>query len=309
MTQNQKLEITELVRGAIAALGSGEKAGVRCGCSGATISQVINGKWDAITDQMWHRIGTALGHRDRSWNIVPTQNSRTIEMVCGHAKTKSMWFAVSHRAGSGKTTALETFALANRASTFLIQAREWAKREFLLQLCRTLGIDTTYRMSLDELTQEVIVFFTSRPGSVLLIDEADKLKSPARRVLIPIYNACEGVMGVVIVGTDHLEKDLRNDVRLSRKGSDEIISRFGRKFIHLAGANERDVAAICQANGITDKKTIAKIFKEAEPVRRVTNEGGTMTQEEVVEDLRRVKRMVLREIFTKQEKTGEAIAA
>lgn len=309
MTQNQKLEIAELVRAEIARLGSGEKAGTRCGCSGATISQVINGKWEQITDQMWLKIGTALGYREKSWNIVQTQNSRIVENVCRHAQSKSMYFAISHRAGSGKTASLETFALANRTNTFIVQAREWAKREFLNQLCRTLGIDTTYRMSLDELTQEVILFFNSRPGSLLIIDEADKLKSPAMRVLIPIYNACESALGVVIAGTDHLEKELKNDVRLSRKGSDEILSRFGRRFIHLAGADAADVAAICQANGITDKKMIKAIFNEAEPVKRTITAGDHMAQVEVVEDLRRIKRIVQRENLKLQEKNGEVIAA
>ena len=122
----------------------------------------------------------------------------------------------------------------------------------------------------------------------LVIDEVDKLKGAAMRTIITLYNECEDSMGLVIAGTDHLQHQMERDAQYNRKGAEELLSRFGRKFIHLPGSNASDVAEICRANGISDAKTIKTIFKDCEPVQRGTRDAYEM----VVEDLRRVKRAV-----------------
>jgi type II secretory pathway predicted ATPase ExeA len=126
---------------------------------------------------------------------------------------------------------------------------------------------------------------------LLIIDEADKLRPAALRSLIPLYNNLEGQLGLVIMGTDNLEKEIKRGVKFNQKGMDEIDSRFGRNFIHLMGATKNDVVRICEANGITDKALAAALFKECEP-RQVQVQGQHTL---VIEDLRRLKRCVERE--------------
>lgn len=79
-------------------------------------------------------------------------------------------------------------------------------------------------------------------------------------------------------------------------GFDELDSRFGRKFINnLIGARLQDVEAICTANGISDKSGIKKIFDECEPANIIV-QGQSI---KVVEDLRRLKRVIKRELIRK----------
>ena len=129
---------------------------------------------------------------------------------------------------------------------------------------------------------------------MLIIDEADKLKAPALRFLIPLYNRLEDKMGLVILGTENLEKEIKNGVRLQRKGYDEIDSRFGRNYIHLNGATKNDVAKIAIANGIADKKIHKDIFDKCRPVNKLIGKQNV----KVVEDLRRVKRVIKSQLLT-----------
>jgi DNA transposition AAA+ family ATPase len=306
MNTNQKNDIVALINAEIERLGSQENAARKCGVSAATISHMRAGNWASIADSMWTKVASALGYRPEGWQLVDITNTHLLHNTLASSKKSSLFMAVSHRAGSGKTASLKLFEAANRdASVFYLSCREWAKREFLQNLAQSLGLESGNKaQSMDILLMAVTAFFKVRHAQrpLLILDEADKLKGPALRSLITLYNECEDTLGVVIVGTEHLAKQMQADARLSRKGADELLSRFGRRFINLVGATEADVAQICRANGLKENATIKAIFKECEPVNRIL--GGTNIQ--VVEDLRRVKRCVQRELLKLAQPMAEA---
>jgi len=73
-------------------------------------------------------------------------------------------------------------------------------------------------------------------------------------------------------------------LRHNKKGYNEIHSRIGRKFFCLDQTSANDVYAICQANGLTEKRQINEVIRDAEQcdfdLRRVKK------------SVHRVKRMV-----------------
>jgi len=295
-----KQEVALLIEQEKERLGSYAKVATKCDVSPATISLIQNGKLDEVRSGAWQKIATALGWRPEGWQIVDITNTRILHQVFDDAKKASLFMAVSHRAGSGKTASSKSFEATFKTGVYLLQCREWSKREFLLNTCRALGIDPGRGyVSGDEMTMKVIDFFKARVRfrPLLIIDEADKLRPAALRSLIPIYNELEEQLGLVIMGTDNLEKETKRGVRFDKKGFDELDSRFGRNFIHLLGATAADVTAICDANGIPDKKQAADIFQECEP-RQVMVQNRSHT---IVEDLRRVKRAIQRELLRMQE--------
>jgi len=306
MTQQHKLDIVALIEGEKERLGSFAKVARKCGISEATISQMRNANWELISEDMWQGVSMALGYRPEGWQLVDTTNTRIVWTNLDNAKREALFLSISHRAGSGKTASLTSYERANREqAVFYISCREWSKKEFLVYLALNCGIDAANRaMTTDALLMSVVAFFKARRARrpLLILDEADKLKGAALRTLITLYNECEDGMGVVIAGTDHLEKQMLADARYNRKGADELVSRFGRRFVHLVGSTQRDVSEICKANGVTDTATIRAIFQECEPVKRMVGN----TSMEVVEDLRRVKRAVQRELI---KQTAEARAA
>ncbi|MGG6496095.1 UNVERIFIED_CONTAM: ATP-binding protein, partial [Bacteroidetes bacterium 56_B9] len=54
-----------------------------------------------------------------------------------------------------------------------------------------------------------------------------------------------------------------NGLRYQKPGYKEFYSRIGRKFYELEPTDVNDVFAICSANGVTDRKDIDKVIKEA----------------------------------------------
>lgn len=309
MTQIQKNEVVSLIEVEISRLGSQEKVSKKCSVSPATLSQMRAGNWENIADQMWTKVASSLGYRPSGWQMAEITNTHIVQHVLGNAKAQSLFMAISHRAGSGKTAGQKAFETANRTnSVFSLSCREWAKREFLQNLAASLGLEAWNKtLSMDSLLMAITDFFKVRAAQrpLLILDEADKLKGPAIRTLITLFNECEDRLGVVIIGTDHLAKQMQADARYNRKGAEELLSRFGRRFINLVGASLQDVAQICTANGIADKETIKSIFSECEPVNRMM--GGQPCL--VVEDLRRVKRAVQRELLKNTQTALEAEAA
>jgi len=299
-------------------LGSLTKVADRCKINVGALSTIMAGKYGADESAMLQKIAKALEYRESDWQIIRTTgNYKTVERVFRDAKSESMWFTISNKAGSGKTEAMQD--LYNRDTTgtvIFIQAEEWSGRQFMLKLIeKTLGTSeggTAYNTtgkgykSLSQLMDIVANYFNdmSLERPILIIDEADKLKAPALRTLIPLFNRTEDRLGVILSGTENLEKEIKNNVRLNKKGYDELESRFGRTYIHLKGASEKDVTEICKVNGITVPEVITQIWIEMEKVSKLTTfKSGTGTKDGMVayvEDFRRLKRLIKRELLMKR---------
>jgi hypothetical protein len=293
-----KKQVVGLVEAEKLRLGSYNKVAEKCNISGGMISHIRNRKDINVSDETWLMVGASLGlDLGSKWQVVDIASLQLLRRTLITAKENRLFMAVSDLAGIGKTTGNKNFAQEHlKNGVFLIECREWGKREFLLNLARSLGIATAKNyMSLDEMLMSIVEFFYTRSMQkpLLIIDEADKLKPAALRSVITMYNECDGIMGMVISGTENLKQEIKRGVRFNRKGYDEIDSRFGRNYIKLLGASLNDVTAICKANGVMDKAIIEAIFLDSGPVRELVGEREL----KVVKDLRRVKRAVQREVL------------
>lgn len=222
MTNLQKKEIVQAIHEEKARLGSFARVATKVGVSEATISQMRNENWTLIKDSMWQKVAQELGFVSNTWQLAETLNFKKITNVLNDAKNAGLFMAISYKAGSGKTAALTHYAeLNNENFVFYIQAREWAKREFLRELCQNLGIkEEKGYTSVDTLGMKVIEFFTKRKGKypLLIVDEADKLKPSALRWFITLYNELEDEMGLIIAGTENLEKTIKKGVKYNKIG-------------------------------------------------------------------------------------------
>lgn len=310
MNRNAILKHVELWK---AKLGSYREVAKKCGINVGALSTIVAGKYGANEAKMLQKIAHALDYKESNWTLVPgIGNYQTLKDVWEDAKEESMWFAVSNKAGSGKTATMEDlFNKDETGSVIFIQAEEWSGRQFLLKVIeKTLGekeggvaYSTTGKgyKSVTQLMEIVANYFNdmSLTRPVLLIDEADKLKPSAIRTLIPLFNRTEDRMGLILSGTENLEKEIKQGVRSNKKGYDELESRFGRTYIHLNGLVMSEVFLICQQNGINNKEVQATIWGELEKVKKPTmvktQSGEKQMMIDFVEDFRRLKRLIKRE--------------
>lgn len=298
MTNVQKNEILQLIEDEKERLGSYRAVATKCKLSEATISQLRKGTYAAEGSDVYTTIALALGYEfdNGGWNLAETTNFRIVTDVLNDAKAESMFIGISHKAGSGKTAASNAFLRENkRAGVFKIDCKEWTGRTFLTEIAREIGAEipkgyATISALIESIAESVKRMARLHP--LIILDQANSLKPSALRTLIYLYNECEDILGLVVLGTENLEYEIKRGVRLNRAGYDELDSRFGRKYINLIGSNLSDARKVCDANGIADKDLQKHIFEECEPSRIILSDGRRI---DVIEDMRRLKRIIKRE--------------
>lgn len=253
--------------------GQNKAANSLKGVSSATISQMLNHKWDLIKDEMWRNVGAQVDWKDEQWETVEIRDYKLLNALLADARENSYVFAVTGDAGTGKSFALRSFAAQNKR-VYLLSCNEfWNRKMFLQELLAAMGRDYS-GYTVGEMMFEVVRNLKVQDSPLLIMDEADKLSDQVLYFFITIYNQLEDHCGIVMAATSHLEKRIRRGIKLNKKGYTEIFSRIGRKFIELKGVGSNDVRAICLANGIDDVSTIKEIIQDCDG------------------DLRRVKRII-----------------
>lgn len=274
MKKTEKQAIAERLQAYVESKESQNKAAKTLkDVSPATVSQVLNGNWELISEDMWRTIATQIGYDARKWAVVQTEGYNEMYEVLSDAQENALVFAVIGDAGCGKSQAIKVYGERNRNTLVLSCSEYWNRKQFLVELLRSLGVDASGCTVVD-MVADAVHQLKRREGVLLVLDEADKLSDQILYFFITLYNQLEDHIGIVLCATQHLEKRITNGVRNNRKGYREIYSRIARKFVQMPVVNASDIAAVCMANGITDKKTINEIVDDSDC------------------DLRRVKRLV-----------------
>lgn len=239
------------------------------GVSSATVSKVLSGDWDTISDEMWRTIASQIGHETKGWQIAETRAYKRMAFLLNNAKTDSLVMAVTGDAGCGKTEAIKNYTAGNRNVYHLCCSEYWNRRTFMGKLLQCMGIDYT-GSTVSDMMDDIIDNLKRKERPLIVLDEADKLTDQVFYFFISLYNQLEDHCGIILCATNYLEKRIKKGLRTKRKGYEEIYSRMGRKFVELQVINSEDVAAVCVANGVTDAKEINRIIDDADcDLRRV----------------------------------------
>jgi len=274
MESTKKNQIIEKVRDYVTRFESQNKAANSLkGVSSATISQMLNGNWELIKDDMWRNVAAQVGYTETEWVSVETRDFKILTKLMIDAQTNSNVYAITGHAGTGKTFTVRQFAANNRRVHLLQCAEYWNKKMFMQELLSAMGKDYA-GATIGEMMQEIVSELKRQKNPLIVLDEADKLTDQVLYFFITLYNQLEDQAGIVLCATNYLEKRIKRGVKLNKKGYNEIYSRIGRKCIELKGLSASDISSICQANGITVQNDIQDVIQDCES------------------DLRRVKRSI-----------------
>lgn len=311
ITPEQKRMIAAKLNEERLALGSWKAVGRKAEANEVTVRYNMQepDKWHLVADRKWLSVALALGlsFQSTGWQLVETTNTRIMTRLLADAQREAMFMAISHKAGQGKSASIGLYKSGDEnGATYVLECEEsWSHKLFLQKLAQTLGVDTE-GLTVSAMTDEIVAFFKRRSAQVdplLVLDEANKLKPSSLRLIIPLYNKLRGQMGLVIVGADDLERHIKSGVKRQVRGYDELDSRLGRKFMHLVGATEADVRAICAANGLVDTAVQAELWRSMRP-DRVPIDGKYV--ELVQDDLRRLERLVTDRKLKQRGRDGQA---
>lgn len=233
------------------------------GISAGTVSTILNGKFEPISDEMFLRIRAQVAPAGAAdWNLCETVAFRELTTLLEDAQQNCNVAWVVGSAGLGKTTAARAYA-STHENAFLISCSEDMQRgDFIRELARVIGIKSN-KESLRERLQMITDCLMTLDSPLLIFDEGDKLMDSVFYYFISIYNALEGRCGIIFLSTEYIKRRMENGLTYNKKGYDEIYSRVCRRFIDLTPASAHEVAAICRANGLDNEKTIAEVVKDA----------------------------------------------
>ena len=275
LNEANKKEIAAMVSAEAARMGSQEKFGASVKLSGATISNVIKGKWTNTSDALWNKLAVAVNYHGREWQVAETRNYKALVSLCHVAQREAVTMAISHDSGAGKSCALKQVARSGRNVYYVQCHLYWTHKMFLSAILRTLGKDPD-EMTSQTIAEEIITTLRQANQPLIILDEVDKLRDPLLMFIITLYNELDGICGIVLSGAPFLRIAWEKGAKRDRRGFRELMSRIGRKFLYLDKIVKRDIELICQANGVTDAGTINAIWNEVESDS----------------DLRRVKRAI-----------------
>lgn len=269
MDQNQKNEIMQLLKQKIANAKSQNAYARSIGVSEAQLSNLMGGKWERISDDMWRKLADASGYKHEGWQVVETQNYKLIMNVLADAQQFANTFAIIAPTGGGKSTATRLFANQNRNTFRIVCGEFWNKKSFLSELLKAMGRNTEGQTTF-ELMSTIEEHILKCESPLIILDEADKLRDEVFYFFITLYNKLEGKCGLVLCSTPYLKTRILKGERNNKKGYAEIFSRIGRRFVELKEAGSLDIIKVCHANGITMDKLINNIVDDSDgDLRRV----------------------------------------
>lgn len=249
------------------------------GVSSATVSQLCNGKYELISDEMFIRIASQIGFAFDSWTLHEGKTFKEITFALSDAQSYKNVTWIVGDAGCGKTTAAIEYRRTHRNVFYILCSEDMRRSDFVREIAKQVGAptDTT---NLRDMLENAISMISFLGNPLLVFDEGDKLTDSVFNYFISIYNRLEGHSGIIFLSTDYIKRRMEAGLRYNKKGYKEINSRIGRRFFDVSPTEQNDIYAICQANNLTDRADIEEVLKDA---RRSDN------------DLRRVKRCIHRQ--------------
>lgn len=263
-TTERKKEIAEQLKAFVQKQGSQNRAAATLNISSATLSTIVNDKWENISDTMWKSIRDQVSSKKTNWELVATPTFLDIMFGLETAQEEQISLWITSPAGSGKSTAAKHYKSENRNVIYLLCDEDMRKLSFATELARASGLRMTSTGTARDRMMGVIDHISEMDNPLIIFDEGDKLTDNLLYYFITVYNLLEGKAGIVFLSTDYMQKRMDNGLRRNHKGYQEISSRIGRKFFEAKETSANDISSICRANGIGDDMMIADVIKEAE---------------------------------------------
>lgn len=249
------------------------------GTSTGTVSSILNGKWDMISDDMWLKLQAQLSSSE-GWRLYDTAAFQSLMLYMDDAKSDSSVAWITGPAGIGKSTAAQAFESRNRNVYLLTCSEDMTKADFIRELASKIGVRAS-GLTIRETLYAIIRELVKKEEPLLIFDEGDKLTDSVLYYYVSLYNALEDKCGMIFLSTNYMTRRMLHGVEKGKKGYDELESRICRRFVSLDLVSGDEVENICIANGLTDSAAIRTVRAEAQ---------------ECGNDLRRVKKSVHKEL-------------
>jgi DNA transposition AAA+ family ATPase len=198
---------------------------------GSFESDAGGGKKVEIADRYFEMLARFVGHtlQKTYWEPVPTVQMKQILAALEDARQFGSTCVITGETGSGKTFVSRMFQRNYPLDCYLVTAGSADNIGDLLEkVCEQLGVATekTKSKTLRAVARRMqsLRFDGLRP--LLIFDEAEYMKQPALCNLKELYDALNGQAGLVLLGTDQLNRNIERMRRKNRDGIPQLYRRI-----------------------------------------------------------------------------------
>lgn len=263
MTNEQKLQVKDaLMRYTTSFDTQAEAAASLQGISASVISQVKNDNWELLSNKLWLHIARQVGFYCGQWHGADTSASLLLRILMGDAQRYGMSYGITMATGLGKTFTASQYRKEQHNILYIAGTEEHNRRSFMAMLMHGIGLMASG--TFPEMINQFTATIATRDEPLLIIDDAHLFKDRVLQLVVTIANMLNGVVGVVIMGTDDLRLRITDGVAVSKVGYERMYSAFGKRFVTLSQLSPRDVELVCIANNVTDEATIAHITQRCD---------------------------------------------
>lgn len=246
--------------------------------SNGTISNILAGKWDNISDAMWLSLQKQVKQGD--WLHNDTNVSKKLYFIYQDAKLHQEVRGAVAKQGRGKTHTAEKFVSEN-PNSFLVKCDQLMKiNDFLGEILKAIGKDKgglNPFQTLNYIADELMKL----ENPILIIDEFDKLKNVVKFLFISLYNRTEGKVSLFVQGAPFLKILLEDLAKKNKMGAAETISRLNGNIIDLGDNTESQLHSIALVNGLKDEeRRIFTVNDAAFDLRRLKSQVGVELRKE-----------------------------
>lgn len=220
---------------------------IKLGINGATVSKILNNKWENISDKLWRLIDNEVSGIQAD-NLVITRDVQTVFRLCQLAQKRHVMAGLVADTGIGKTTAITAYSLRKNVFYYYIDATI-TPRVFLKDFLRLTGVD--FEGSLNEMMQRLAQQLNTIENPLIVIDECAKMSD---RMMLTIHSLRDRTMnncGMVLAGMPDFKKRLKKYADKGKTGYSEFFRRIN-KWEELEGLTVSEINSVLVKNGITD---------------------------------------------------------
>ena len=219
--------------------------------SNGTISNILAGKWQNISDSMWLSLQKQV--KQAEWIHVDTRVSSKLYSIYADAKANQEVRGAIAKSGRGKTHTAKRFVEEND-NAFLVCCDQLMKiNDFLGEIKRAVDL-TKGGLNPFETLNYIADELMKLENPIIIFDEFDKLKNVVKFLFISLYNRTEGKVSFFIQGAPFLKTSLEKLAKNDKIGAAETISRLNGKIIDLGDNTESQLHSIALINGLTDEE-------------------------------------------------------
>lgn len=220
---------------------------------------------------------------------VETSTFNILHTIAKNMKAKSMMMCVVGKSGLGKTTAYTDIARTLDNTHYILCDHLDSVEDFMRKIHATLGLKAIEVKGSKKIRKQIIediAEFASKTADVplLILDDVHHLGSSVYQDLKLLFDKTEGMMSIILAGTQQLEINLKkwagfdkdNNLKYKPKPMmPELFRRFKGNFCDLQHLTEIDLMLTLNHYNIVDKTLCKQIARQF--IKRDDLEMGMFT--------------------------------